>query len=105
MQLSCRNRKATCRGAAPLLVAIGCLLLLITCGGSTTSSIGTANSSGGMLSVSPSNLEFGQVTPNGRGSTRTMVVSNSGVRPLMLTSVAVAPNTVFKVKGWRGPVT
>jgi len=35
-----------------------------------------------------------------------MVVFNSGVRPLKLTSVVVvSPNTVFKVQGWRGPVT
>ena len=72
-----------------------CVLVLAACGGASQSKV---RALGGVLSVSPATLDFGDVAL-GKEQTRPIVLRNAGLVAMTVTSLVELADAAFEVKG------
>src|SRR5271165_1365255 len=90
------------------LLWVSFLLVLTACGGTptTTSQPSTTVAVGGTtLYITPASLDFGSVQPSSEAATRTLTLTNTGIRSVTIASSIVSPTAVFTVPDATGPVT
>jgi len=75
--------------------AAACVLVLAACGGASQSKL---RALGGVLSVSPATLDFGDVAL-GKQQTRPIALRNTGLVPMTVTSLVEFADPAFEVKG------
>src|SRR5512140_2526835 len=79
--------------------AAACVLGLLGCGGASGSKV---RQLGGVLTVTPANLDFGDVAL-GKEATHRVTLHNDGIVPMTVTADTVFPDAAFEVVGL--PVT
>ena len=85
-----------------LCLLISVLLALAGCGGTAGSQSGISPSNA-VLVASPSQIDFGSVSPNS-GASQALVLTNRSASPLTISSILLTPADAFSFTGWNGPV-